>query len=409
MRAAMKPILFYLLVAACLSAPVTSVLAEEKKDESKYAVSQATYEVLEKARKLMQQKSYSAALDALNGLLPKVADNTYETALVFEHQAYVYLDKQDYGKSVSVLEKTLQYADTLPPEAVHSLRYDLAQAAAQTEQWQKAVAVLDDWFAREQKPSAEAWYLRAMVNYQFKHLNQAADYLKQATARTYHENWTLFLLSIYLELKQYRDAGDLLRQLVDRYPDNKTYWMNLADVCLMRGDYAAALATLQLAQYRIKLDEDEILKLARLYLQNNIPFSAAKLLEQASKDGRVKANYANLKLLADSWSAARQPEKELHYLIRAAEMQKDGALQQRAAQILLQLERWPEALKMFDSALAKGVQSPGQVYLLKGIAAYQAGLTDIAANAFERAGQYKNTQAQAQQWLAQVKAGKAAS
>lgn len=409
MRASMKHSVLSLVIGLSLMAIATATFAEQKKEENKYAVSQETFKVLEQARKLMQQKSYSASLDALNALLPKVTENAYETALVYEHQAYVYLDKQDYSKSVGALEKTLQYAETLPPDTVHSLRYDLAQAAAQTEQWQKAATAIDRWFGSEQKPSGDAWYLRAVVQYQLKHLNQAADYLKQAMSRAHHENWSLFLLSIYLELKQYRQAGDLLGQLVNRYPDNKTYWIHLTDVNLMRRDYAAALATLQLAQYRIKLGEEEIFKLARLYLQNNIPYSAAKLLEQASKDGRVKTDYSSLKLLADSWAAARQPEKELHYLTRAADMQKDGTLYQRAGQILFRLERWREAVKMFDNALTKGLKSPGQSYLLKGIAAHQAGQAEVAAKAFERAGRYKDTRQQAEQWLAQVKGAKSAS
>ncbi|MGR9054277.1 MAG: tetratricopeptide repeat protein [Gammaproteobacteria bacterium] len=377
--------------------------------EKKYTVSQKTYKVLEQSRTMMDQREYRGALAKLRELLPKVEDNRYEAALINQHMAFVYLEQGDYVKGVAALENTLANADTLPPDTVRNLRYNLAQAAAQTENFAKAEHALDLWFADAQKPSADAWYLRGLVQYKRHRLARAADYLKQALTLSHHENWTLLLLSIYLEQKQYDPASELLRKLVNYYPANKQYWMNLTDVYLMRQNYAKALATLQLARYSIKLDETELLKLVGLYLHNNIPYKAAVLMQQAISEGKVKSNAANLELLANSWAAAREPDKELHYLKQAANLKNDGNLYHRCAQILLRQEQWREAVAMFDAALAKGIKSPGQSYLLKGIAAYQSGQMKIAANAFKQAGQYRKTKNQAKQWLSQVKAVPAAS
>ena len=378
-------------------------------EEKKYTVSQKTYRVLEQARKFMDQGNHRAALEKLNGLLPNVDGNRYETALAHQHRAYVYLEQGDYRKGLSALESTLQLADTLPPDTVQNLRYNLAQAAAQSEKYGVAENALNSWFAEEKNPSADAWYLRGLVQYKQHHLNRAADYLQRAVALSQHENWSVLLLSIYLEQKRYRQATGILQQLVNLYPGKKEYWLNLTDVYLMSESYAEALATLQLAQHRIELGEKEILKLARLYLHKNIPYSASQLLHKAMTDGRIKTNAANLELLANSWAAARQPEEELRYLSRAAQLKNDGSLYQRCAQILLRLERWREAVAMFDNALAKGLKSPGRTYLLKGIAAYQSGQMQTATNAFEQAGRYKTTKNQAMQWLGQVKTAKSAS
>lgn len=389
----------------CLFIAAQGVFAGEKK----YAVSQKTYKVLEQARKLMDQGDYRNALAKLDALLPGLIDNHYETALAHQHRAYVYLEQGDYVHGLTALEKTLRHAETLPPDSVQNLRYNLAQAAAQTEHYAKSEKALDQWFAAEKKPSADAWYLRGLVQYKLQNLQPAADYLKRALALAHHENWTVLLLSIYLEQKQYRSATEVLQRLVNYYPDNKDYWMNLTDVYLMRSQYDSALATLQLAQHHITLGGKEILKLARLYLQQNIPFTAARLLADAMDEGRIKQSAANLELLANSWAAARKPELELRYLSRAARLKQDGALYQRCAQILLRMERWGEAVKMLDSALAKGLKSPGRSYLLKGIAAYQAGQLKTAAHAFEQAERYKSTKNQAKQWLAQVMANRSAS
>ncbi|MGR9116611.1 MAG: tetratricopeptide repeat protein [Gammaproteobacteria bacterium] len=392
-----------LLVAAMVSANAGYA------DDKKYTVSQKTYKVLEQSRKLMDQADYRAALAKLNELLPKIADNRYETALLHQHLAYVYLEQGNYQKGLIALENTLRHADTLPPDTVQNLRYNLAQAAAQTGQYAKAQQALDSWFGEEKKPSADAWYLRGLVQYKLKHLNRAADYLRRAIILAHHENWSVLLLSIYLEQKNYRQAAGILQKLVNYYPGKKEYWMNLTDVYLMREEYGLALTTLELARHRVEFDEREILKLARLYLNKNIPYSAAQLLDKAIKLGGIRSTASNLELLANSWAAARQPEQELHYLKQAAQLRNDGNLYHRCAQLLLRKERWREAVKMLDSALAKGLKSPGQSYLLKGIAAYQAGQMNVAESAFKQAGKYKKIKSQAQQWLSQIKSSKTAS
>lgn len=395
-----------LVLMALLCALQNQAIAEDKK---KYTVSQKTYKALEQVRKLMDRSGYRSALEKLDGLMPSVNGNRYETALVYQHRAYVYLEQGKYNAGLEALEKTLSYADTLPSDTVQNLRYNQAQSAAQTENYAKAEQALDLWFAQEKKPSADAWYLRGLVQYKRQKLGSAATYLERAVALSHHENWTLLLLSIYLEQKQYKSATGILQQLVNRHPDKREYWLNLADVYLMQEKFSDALSVLQLARHSITLQEKEILKLARLYLQKNIPYSAAKTLSDAMKDGRVAKSASNLELLANSWAAAREPELELRYLEQAANYKNDGALFQRCAQILLRMERWREAVAMLDNALAKGLKSPGHSYLLKGIAAYQAGQLKTAANAFEHAGRYKSTKNQADQWMTQVKSGRSAS
>lgn len=400
---------FRRMLSFLLFAAVFTVGHAATEEEKKYTVSQKTYKILEQSRKLMEHADYRAALDKLQALLPAISENRYETALVYQHLAYVYLEQGNYAKGMKALDNTLSRADTLPPETVQDLRYNLAQAAAQTANYAKAAQALDSWFAQEKKPGADAWYLRGLVAYKQQRLKQSAGYLQRALAMAYHEDWSVLLLSIYLELKQYPQATGILQQLVNRYPDKKQYWLNLTDVYLMQQDYTRALATLKLADQTVTLDEEQILRLARLYLHKNIPYSAARLLSKAMKDQRIKTNASNLELLANSWAAAREPDRELHYLKQAAALRRNGNLYYRCAQILLREERWKEAVTMLDKALANGLKSRGQSYLLKGIAAYQAGQMKTAASAFQAAGQYKKTKDQAQQWLSQIKAVQSAS
>ncbi len=390
-----RTVIFLLL--SCLF--VSTLYAGDKQ----YTVSQKTYKVLEKSRHLMDKAQYDLALTTLNKMLMKVSGNRYESALLQQHLSYVYLEQQNYPLALITLEKTLSYADTLPTSTVQSLRYNLAQTATQSEHYLKAENALNTWFSEEKKPpTADAWYLRGIVQYKQKKFISAATYIKNANAQQYHENWSVLLLSLYLELKKYPEATKVLQKLVSKYPNKKQYWLNLTDVYLMRQDYRHALSALQLAHLSTQLNEPEILKLASLYLHNNTPYSAAKLLHKSIHEKRITRNVANLTLLADSWAMSRKPEKELQILLQAAKLEKKGSLYLRCAQILLRLEKWRDALAMLDKALNKKVTQSGQVYFLKGIAAYQAEKMQTATKAFQQASRYKKTKHQAKQWLAQI-------
>ena len=377
-----------------------TVNAERKKN---YSVSQITYKVLTKSRKLSEGSQLQAAINVLNKHKVKTVKNLYETTLIYQHLAFIYLEQHLYKNAVYALEMTLKGSDTLPPKSAQDLRYNLAQVYMQTEQYKKALPILDQWFLLEKKPTADAWYLKGLAYYKLNRFSSAVLPLKKAIALSPHENWSVLLLSIYLEQKQYHQAISVLNRLLDLYPQKKQYWMHLTDVHLMLKDYTKALATLKLAYRSVSLGEKDILRLAQLYMHKNIPLSAAELLLANMKKKKIKNNAANLELLANSWSMAREHKKELKYLQQAASLKKDGRLYQRCGQILLQMERWNEAITMLKKALGKGhLKNPQQSYLLIGIAAYNASKLKTANWAFTQAGKYKKTKKQAERWLQQI-------
>jgi tetratricopeptide (TPR) repeat protein len=391
--------LFFFILLVTLLSPTANAT-----DKKQYTVSQATYKVLTKSRKFSDKSQFTEAIRVLKNQLPKTIKSRYETAMIHQHLAYIYLEQHHYRKAISSLESTLKDSHTLPPDSVQSLRYNLAQVYMQTEQYRKALPVLEQWFQQEKKPTADAWYLKSLAYYKLKKYASAVAPLKKAIAKSPHEDWSVLLLSIHLEQKHYRQAATVLNQLLDLYPHKKKYWMHLTDVHLMLKDYGKALVTLKLAYKTVPLAEKDIVRLAQLYMHKNIPYSAADLLLKNMQQKKVKRNARNLELLANSWAMAREHKKELKYLKQAANIKNDGKLYQRCGQILLQLERWNEAIPMLKKALAKGgLKQPQQSYLLMGIAGYNANKFKTATWAFTQAGKYKKTKKQAERWLQQVK------
>lgn len=401
-------ILFLLMLVGVLLLGLNDSLADEQKKN--YSVSQTTYRVLEKSRKLSDESRYREAETLLSQQLPETASNRYETALIHQHLAYIYLQQQNYRRAAKSLEAALAGGDTLPETTTHDLRYNLAQVYMQTEQYAKVPPIIEQWFANEPKPGADAWYLKALAYYKLDRYAAAVAPLQKALALEPHEDWYVLLLSVHLQQKHYRQAVPVLTRLVDLYPGKKEYWLQLTDVHLLLKDYRKALATLKLADHSVVLEEKDILRLAQLYLHNNIPFSAARVLLASLEQHKIKHNAANLELLANSWAMAREHQKELKYLHQAAKLNNDGRLYQRCGQILLQMERWDEAITALKQALAKGnLKQPQQSYLLIGIAAYNANHLKTADWAFSQAQKSKQTRQQAERWLQQLQQKKQVS
>ena len=91
-----------------------------------------------------------------------------------------------------------------------------------------------------------------------------------------------------------------------------------------------------------------------------------------------------------------------------AEMQEDGALYVRLAQVNLQLGRWGDARGALDSAFDKGdLNDEGQAHILYGIAAFNDKKWNTATRAFTRAERFDGTAETAGKWKAYVDREKA--
>src|SRR3990172_4553574 len=136
-----------------------------------------------------------------------------------------------------------------------------------------------------------------------------------------------------------------------------------------QGDYEKALVFLQLADRQGMLTEDEDLRrLAQLMLARDLPHPAAQLLERSFEEKRIEEDSNSYELLSTAWIQARDFDRALEHLKRAAELASDGKLFVRLAQVYLQREEWKDAQASVQRALEKGgLPSPGDAQVLMGI------------------------------------------
>jgi tetratricopeptide (TPR) repeat protein len=177
--------------------------------------------------------------------------------------------------------------------------------------------------------------------------------------------------------------------------------VQLSTVHAALGNFEKALVPLQLAYTQGLLDRpEEVRRLAELMLFLEQPYRSAQVMDKALRDELIEGDASAYELLSNSWIAAREYDKSVAPLQRAAELSKDGEIYVRLAQVHLQREKWAEAEQALHRALAKGgLQNPGGAQLLMGITFYSQDRPNEALSWFSEANQHEQTRDEAQNWL----------
>jgi tetratricopeptide (TPR) repeat protein len=221
--------------------------------------------------------------------------------------------------------------------------------------------------------------------------------------QTPRENWLLLLRVIYFEQKEYELMIDVVKELVRYYPKD-TYVLTLAGIYSELGDTKKQLALTEVLYEKGMLNtSSHVTNLANLYLLHGLPFKAATVLEKEMNANIVESNERNLRLLSQAWYQAREDEKAIPPLERAAKLSEDGELYVRLAQAHLNLENWAEAA----AAVEKGLQLGGlkrndTANIMLGMALFNQQRLTQARRAFERAAADSRSERAATQWIAYV-------
>ena len=392
-----------LLAVVCTSRAAAAGSSEKKRPVS-FTVSEYAYKKLEQAHKLLADEHYREAGEVLDQLAGRRGLNAHERALIEQTRGYIASGQERYAEAAAAFERCLAL-EALPEGAQLNTQYNLAQLYLAMERFDEAIETLEQWFARVENPAPSAYYLLAAAYMQAGKHEQALEPARKAVEKSKEpkEPWLELLLALYLERKDYGRARPLLEQLAVRFP-KKAYWLQLSAVYAELGRDQDALAAMQLAYDQGLLDGDgELRNLARMYLYHEIPYRAARVLEKGLDEGRVKKDAEAWELLADAWLSAREWDKAIGPLERAAKLSDDGKLYVRLGRLHMEREEWKPAIESFEHALAKKtLDERGKTLVLLGISRFSAGDHDGARRAFEQAREFEDQAETAAKWLAHL-------
>ena len=406
------------LILGLLAAPAFAQQEEDaaeresrsQKTKQAQAVSKEVYERIEKAQEMVDAKDYAGALRSLNSLYNPDKLTEYEQSNVLNYIGFVYYNMDDIANAMRTYEKMLAI-----PSLEETLRknttYTLAQLYTMQEEYNKALTTLDKWFLLETNPRPDAFILKAQNLYQ---VNRYADMIEpienamrvaEERETEIKEDWYVLLNFAYFQQEDYRKVRDIQKIMLVNWP-KKRYWFSLAGAYTELGEdenlinaYAAAF------DQRMLEKESELVTMAQLYMQREVPYKAAVLLEAEMESGRVSKSAKNYRLLSQAWQLSMEDQKAIPALTQAAQLSDDGELDVRLGNALLNTGQYAECVKAVETGLRKGgLKSPDNANISLGMCLYNQRKYTAAVKAFQEAAKTPRSRKIANQWMSVIRA-----
>ena len=382
------------VVCLCLAAPGIA-LGEEP------SLSQEVHKQLVAVQELIQNERQQNALTQLQTLAADPALSPYEAALVQQTLGYAHAGLEQYDQAARAFQTSLT-GGALPPDSAQIVQYNLAQMLMSAERYEEGARALENWLASQDKPRPQARIFLAQAYIQLGRYARAEQSITRAIdeTTTFHEAWYQMLVVVQIEQRKFSQATSTLQQLLGQYPHKKTYWQQLSQLYSQEEKHERAVATLAMAYKLGILNEQEAVQVVQYYLHLGLPYKAADLLMDGLKKKLVQDGETNHELLVTCWLHARESQRALDVLEQLAGRAQTGKIDLRRAEILAQLERWPEVVTSVSEGLGKGgLTNTGKAFMLLGIAEYRSGKLDESKAAFTKATVHKAAAKQARQWL----------
>ncbi len=381
---------------------------QERETRRTPALRNKVYEQLSEAQTFIEAKQYDEALEILFKMESaggKRELNSYELANLYNLFAFVYYSQENYPKALEAYRNVVAQPD-IPLAMEINTRYTVAQLYFVMEDWQSGIDALKEWFKVADSPSAQAYVLLGQGYYQLKDYDQSlantltAVNMYKDKGKVPKEQWYSLLRFLYFEKNQVDKTIEVLEEMIAYYP-KKQYWVQLSHMYGEARDEKKQLAAMDTAYVQDFLNKDrEQVTMAYLYLNAEVPYKAAKVLDSGIKEESVEPSSKTLEILGNAWRQAQELEKSIPVMEKAAASADTGELYCRLGSVYLDKEEFRKAVDANKKGLARGgVKRPDQCHLVKGMAHFNLSQYDSAREAFRQAAKDERSKEYADQWV----------
>jgi tetratricopeptide (TPR) repeat protein len=378
---------------------------DNQKTKQAQAVSKEVYDRIQKAQELIDANDQKGALSILDSLLEKKGITEYEQQNILNYIGFVNYNLDNIPAAIAAYERMIAIP-SIEPQIKKTTVYTLSQLSTMQENYKKAISLLDQYFVLETNPAPDAYVLYAQNLYQE---NRFADMVKPietaiqvAVSRELSpkEDWYVLLNFAYFQQENYAKVRDIQKILLVSWP-RKRYWFSLAGAYTELGEDDNLMSAYDAAHTQGLLEsESELTTMAQLYMQHEVPYKAAMLLEKEMASGRVQKNDKNYRLLSQAWTLAAEDEKSIPALQEAARLSSDGELDLRLGNAHLNLGQYGECVASVQNGLRKGgIKSPDNAQISLGMCLYNQRKYQEAIAAFREAGKTQKSRRVSQQWI----------
>jgi tetratricopeptide (TPR) repeat protein len=409
------------VLLACSAMASNYAVAQDDEDEAErqsnaqetkqaQAVSKATFDTITKAQELVDASDYPAALKILNNLYDPDKLTEYEQANVLNYIGYVYYNMDDVSNAIKTYERMVAIP-TLEPQLKKATMYTLAQLHTMQENYDRALTTLDQWFLMETNPAPEPFILKAQNLYQVERYHDMIQPIENAMQvatkreKEIKEDWYVLLNFAYFQEENYEKVRDIQKTLLVSWP-KKNYWFSLAGAFTELGQDEELINAYASAHTQGMLEkESELVTMAQLFMQREIPYKAATLLEKEMAAGRIAKDAKNYRLLSQAWQLSMEDAKAIPALQEAARLADDGELDVRLGNTYLNTGNYGECVKSVRNGIRKGsLKSPDNAQISLGMCLYNERQYQDAIKAFQVASRTDRSRRVSSQWITVINA-----
>lgn len=378
---------------------------DNQKTKQAQAVSKEVYDKIQQAQEQVDADDFKGALRILNSLNSSDKLTEYEKSNVLNYIGFVHYNMGNAKAAIATYKEMLSIP-SLEEQIRKQTVYTLAQLNTMEEQHNEAIRLLEQWFALELNPAPEPYILYAQNLYQvnrykdmIKPIETAMEVAKKRDTPV-KEDWYVLLNFAYFQQEDYKKVRDIQKILLVNWP-KKRYWFSLAGAYTELGEDNNLYAAYDAAQTQGMLErEAELVTMAQLHMQFEVPYKAAILLQTEMEKGRVPRNAKNYRLLSQAWSLAQEDEKSIPALKEAARLSDEGELDLRLGNAYLNLGRYDECVSAVQAGLKKGgIKSPDNAQISLGMCLYNQQKYQAAINSFSEARKTQRSAKIANQWI----------
>ncbi|OFC69256.1 hypothetical protein BFC18_19115 [Alteromonas confluentis] len=285
----------------------------------------------------------------------------------------------------------------------------LGDLSMQEQKYSDAVSYYDQWMDFTCKEDAQVYTRKAQALYEQKKFDQVASAADNAIrlneeADKLDKNPYLLKLSAFFESKKYPETVSVAETLVNKFPDNGTYWIQLSSFYMMVERFDKAVQTLDVAYTAGFLEKDsQIKQLASLYSNAGNPHAAASLLAKYVNSGLLKKDAEMFANIANSFHQAKDYKDAASFYGKAAAADSDPEYYRKQGTLLLVAEDYKGAIKALTNALERGAEDPAKIHFSLMEANFYAGNFKAAYEHNQKAKEDKSLRRNALAWEPYIK------
>ena len=381
------------------------------KTKKSYSLRQQVFKDFAKVQEKTDTEDWQGALLVLKSIekTKEAKYTSFEKANLWNYFAWVNYSLEKYSMAIRYYERVLNEEQL--SDALHlGTLYTLAQLQFVEEDYQRAIQLLKKWMTIQPIIGAGPYVLLAQGYYQLNdmeqslvNINKAVD-MYESKGKIPKENWLSLQRAIYFDKGDNIKVVKILEKIVKHY-SKPIYWKQLSGMYGVVGREQNQLHALDTAyEMGAVTEQKELMNLAYLFMAEDTPYKAAKIIDKGIKDQQIEATSKNLEVLATAWRLSQEIEKSIPAMEKAAKKSDTGNLYARLARIYHDGDQYKKALSAANKALLRGgVNRPDQLRIVMGMSLVSLGQYSDSLKHFQQASKDKRSERFAGQWQAFAK------